>query len=108
VTAAAGAVAHRQVERVSGRLAGEMPAAGDGDEVAGRPRNSPRLSSMTKVQIALRADAAGEDLARARFFRGEDQGPRPIHSRQRSSSARRGQVRVEGLGSCASSHRQSP
>jgi hypothetical protein len=53
---------------------------------------------MTKVQIVLRADAAGEDLACDRFFRGEDHGLGPCTraSAARARGAARAASRISG------------
>ena len=56
-----------------------MPAAGDGDEIVGSTAQLGADVLDDQVEIALRAHDAGEDLARDRFFRGEDHGLDPTH-----------------------------
>jgi hypothetical protein len=60
---------------------GQMPTAGDGDEVVGSTAQLAADVRDDQVEIALRADDAGQNLARDRFFGAKiTASTRPIHS----------------------------
>jgi hypothetical protein len=73
-----------------------MPAAGHGDEIVGSAAQLGADVLDDQVEIAVRLDDAGEDLARDRFFGGEDHGLDPPHPLAPAQLRRQ---RVEGLGS---------